>query len=252
MGARSIVFESDGLRIEGHLVEPESYDWAIILCHGIPGGPPDPNDEGYARLARTLAERGYAAMWFDFRGARNSPGDFSIAGWCRDLSAAIDAMWVHVRAPLAVVGSSAGGSTALRVAAERKEIDAVATFAAVGAFGLQSEEDARAVVNRFRNIGIIRDPAFPRDLDGWAKEFSDVAPLAAVRKIAPRPLLIVHGDADDVVPYAQAEMLFEKAGEPKELVRIPGGGHQLRKDPRAVDALVDWLSNRSERPSRPD
>jgi fermentation-respiration switch protein FrsA (DUF1100 family) len=58
----------------------------------------------------------------------------------------------------------------------------------------------------------------------------------------------MHGDADAVVPYHHAERLFTLAGEPKELVRIPGGAHQLRRDPRALEALTDWLDRRLARP----
>ena len=96
-------------------------------------------------------------------------------------------------------------------------------------------------LQRFRNVGLIRDPSFPPDVAAWAQEFETHGAEKHVAAIAPRPVLLIHGDADDVVPYVHAERLFEVASEPKELVRIPGGAHQLRRDPRAVDALSDWL-----------
>jgi fermentation-respiration switch protein FrsA (DUF1100 family) len=250
MRARTLTFDSDGLTFEAGYVEPDSPSWTALLVHGIPGGRPAPDDRGYEGLAHALAARGIAAMWTDLRGVRSAPGDFSMSGWCRDLGAAIDAISSSLRAPLVLIGSSAGGAAVLRVAASRPDVAAVATLAAVADFGFEGE-GADAVIHRFRNLGIIRDPAFPSDPAAWAREFVEIAPLDAVAGIAPGPVLIVHGDADDVVPYAHAEMLFEKAGEPKELVRISGGGHQLRKDPRAVDAVVDWLE-RWNRPTRPD
>lgn len=50
----------------------------------------------------------------------------------------------------------------------------------------------------------------------------------AVKRIADvhAPVLIVHGDADTVVPIRYAKALFEAARDPKEAAFIPGGGHE--------------------------
>jgi fermentation-respiration switch protein FrsA (DUF1100 family) len=39
------------------------------------------------------------------------------------------------------------------------------------------------------------------------------------------PLLLLHGDADEVVPFRHGKAIFAAAAEPKTLVRIPGGRH---------------------------
>jgi fermentation-respiration switch protein FrsA (DUF1100 family) len=49
--------------------------------------------------------------------------------------------------------------------------------------------------------------------------------VLAVGRLAPRPLFIIHGDADSLVPVHHAQMLYEAAGEPKELWRLPGVDH---------------------------
>jgi alpha-beta hydrolase superfamily lysophospholipase len=245
---RDIAFRPDGLPLRGHAIVPDDPSLLIALCHGIPGSVPrDPADEGYEGFARALVERGYAALWFDFRGVRGSPGEFSIAGWVRDLDAAMDALDADAEIggiPRAIVGSSAGGAVAIAVAARREDVVAVATLAAPASFtfgGLM--KDPKHVLQIFRNTGIIHDPAFPPDVDAWWREFAECAPEETIGKIAPRPVLLVHGDSDDVVGYPHAERLFIAAGEPKELVRIPHGGHQLRRDPRAIDVLADWFQN---------
>jgi alpha-beta hydrolase superfamily lysophospholipase len=219
-----------------------------VLCHGIPGSAPrDVDDEGYAGFARDLASRGFAAFWVNFRGVRGSPGEFSMGGWMRDLESAADALEADAEIgaiPRVVVGSSAGGAVAIATAARREDIVAVATLGTYASFsfgGLMSEP--RRLVQTLRNVGIIHDPAFPPDLDAWWAEFADHAPEELIGKIAPRPVLVMHGDSDDVVAYPHAERLFIGAGEPKELVRIPHGRHQLRRDDRAVDALADWLGH---------
>jgi fermentation-respiration switch protein FrsA (DUF1100 family) len=72
----------------------------------------------------------------------------------------------------------------------------------------------------------------------------DVAPDRVVtfgQRIAPVPILIVHGTDDSVVPYHHGRMLFEAAGEPKKLVTVPGGLHIgafARPEPAYRDKLV--------------
>jgi acetyl esterase/lipase len=72
------------------------------------------------------------------------------------------------------------------------------------------------------------------------------SPLAYVRKQNP-PIITIHGDGDDVVPYSQAVRLHEalnKAGVTNELYTIKGGGHgQFKEDDnrRGYDAVWQFL-----------
>jgi len=245
---RRITFRPDGLSLHGNVLVPEDPPLLVVLCHGIPGSAPrEASDEGYAGFARELAGRGFGAFWFDFRGVRGSPGEFSIAGWIRDLDSAVDAIESDAEIggiPRVIVGSSAGGAVAIAVGAQRADIAGVATLGTLASWtfgGLVS--DPGRLLQIFRNTGIVHDPAFPPDLDEWWREFTSNAPEEVIGKISPRPVLIMHGDSDDVVSYPHAERLYIGAGEPKELVRIPHGAHQLRRDPRALDALADWLTH---------
>jgi fermentation-respiration switch protein FrsA (DUF1100 family) len=242
----TLPIRSGHLLLEGHLVLPANARALVVLLHGIPGGgPPDPPELGYPGFAESFRERGYAVLYFNFRGVRGSPGDFSLGGWAADLEAALDAAGAHdVASDLArvVVGSSAGGSVAIRVAARRPDVSAVATLAAPAGYEALGS-DPGPVLARFRNLGIIHDPAFPSDPRAWWQEFTETSPEEHAARISPRPLLVVHGEEDEVVPYPHAERIYAAAREPKELVRIPGGAHQLRRDPRAVDAVLDWLDH---------
>jgi uncharacterized protein len=58
-------------------------------------------------------------------------------------------------------------------------------------------------------------------------QFRSIDFIEAVRA----PLFVVHGDSDGVVPVAQGRALFEAAGEPKEMMIIPGGSHGLPLTP---------------------
>ena len=68
-----------------------------------------------------------------------------------------------------------------------------------------------------------------------------ISPLHWIEKISPRPLLLVHGDADKVVLVEQAYELYQKAKEPKELVIIPDAKHKLRLEEKAMDTVLHWL-----------
>jgi fermentation-respiration switch protein FrsA (DUF1100 family) len=50
-------------------------------------------------------------------------------------------------------------------------------------------------------------------------------PRDDIMKIAPIPVLIIHGTADPVVPYHHAQVLYAAAREPKTLWTIPDAGH---------------------------
>jgi pimeloyl-ACP methyl ester carboxylesterase len=63
------------------------------------------------------------------------------------------------------------------------------------------------------------------------------------------PQLLVHGDADDVVPISIARGYAERAGaagDPCELVELPGVGHDEHLDPdgEAWGAVIAWLERR--------
>ena len=51
------------------------------------------------------------------------------------------------------------------------------------------------------------------------------SPKYNIPKISPRPILLIHGRYDNLVPAAQAKLLYKRAGEPKELWLVPGAKH---------------------------
>ena len=71
-------------------------------------------------------------------------------------------------------------------------------------------------------------------------EIRDVRAVTAIRSVAPRPALIMHGSEDDTVPVYDARVLADAHGS-ADLRIIEGGAHQLRHDPRAVAVLLGWL-----------
>jgi putative redox protein len=243
-------FTSGGLRLACHIAHPSGRPPqsapAVVMCHGFPTGPLDARQSAgtFPELMDRIAnELSCVAMTFTFRGCGQSAGDFSLQGWVDDLRAAID----HVEAEagtdgLCLVGTNTGGSIAVCVAAEDARVRGVAMLGARADF-----DDWAAQPRRFlehaRDIGAIRHPAFPASFESWAREFRRFRPLQAARRLAPRPLLVLHGDEDPYVPVRDARQFGDAHGQ-AELRILLGAGHRLRHDPRAIAVLLGWLDRR--------
>lgn len=223
----------------------------LVLCHGFPVGPLDARQSAgtFPELIDRIAnELGWAAMTFTFRGCGKSQGNFSLEGWVADLRAAIDHL-VDAAQPDGVwlVGTSTGGSLSVVVGADDRRVRGVAALSARRDFDDWASQ-TRKFLDHAREIGAIRDPGFPRNYDAWCKELRMFRPLDAARRLAPRPLLVLHGDDDDTVPESDARQLAAAHGS-AELRVISGAGHRLRHDPRAVAILIGWLDRQRNRPS---
>lgn len=60
------------------------------------------------------------------------------------------------------------------------------------------------------------------------------------------PLLIVHGEADEVIPVAMGRALYHMAVAPKELVTVPGAGHSDHGLFGSYDAIQAWIERLRE------
>ena len=240
--------EVDGIAIVGQSFLPdEDFGYPpVCLCHGVPSGnPPEPGDGGYPELAERICSQNYPVFIFNFRGAGDSGGNLDIPGWTRDLQAVADYILSldTVRSErLYLVGFSAGAATSVYVASKDSRISGVAACACPADFSLFLERgDPQSIVDRYREIGAIRDADFPESAEAWLNGFVPITPADHIAGIAPRPLLVIHGSEDDVVPVNHTHRLFERAGEPKQLVIVEGAGHRLRREPEVIKALLDWL-----------
>jgi len=243
-------FRSGSLTLQRYLARPAGYEGALpglVMCHGFPIGPLDARQSAGTfpeLIDRVANELGWVAMTFTFRGCGASEGDFSLQGWADDLRAAIDHL-IEETSPSSIwlVGTNTGGSIATCVAAADPRVRGAALLSPRADF-----DDWAAQPRRFlehaREIGAVRTPGFPREFDEWSREFRRFRPKDAARRLAPRPLLVMHGDDDEAVPTADARQLAEAHGA-AELRLISGAGHRLRHDPRAVAILLGWLERQS-------
>ncbi|MDX2544840.1 alpha/beta hydrolase [Streptomyces sp. WI04-05B] len=226
---------------------------AIVVAHGFTGDADRPH---VRRVAEVFAQYG-AVVTFSFRGhgasgGRSTVGDREVL----DLAAAV--RWArelgHTR--VATVGFSMGGSVVLRHAAlygdsGRQEhegrtgaaSDVVVSVSAPARWYYRGTAPMRRVhwlITRpeGRLVGRygLRTRIHHRD---WNPV--PLSPVEAAARIAPRPLLIVHGDRDGYFPVDHPRMLAEAAGDAGELWLEPGMGHaEHAAGEELLRRIADW------------
>jgi uncharacterized protein len=181
----------------------------VIHFHGNFG-----NFSNHFPLVVFLPERGFNLLAFDYQGYGASQGSPSPKRTIEDGLASI--RFVQSRSsgtPVFLLGQSLGGAIATVVAARAPEVRAVileAPFTSYRAMG-------RTVMSRrvWTWPLVALAPFLSRRYD----------PIDAVAAIAPRPLLIIHGEKDAIVPVSMSKKMFAAAREPKTLWTVPEAGH---------------------------
>lgn len=218
----------DGMLLSGWFVpsaEPEPQG-VIVLCHGMMA-----NRGEMLPWAETLWNSGFSLLMFDFRAVAQSEGDKCTAGCFepQDLRGAVD--YIESRPdcaslPIGVFGFSMGGATAIMAAAEDLRFQAIATH---GAYATLNGAIRQRCKHHFGPFAPIAERIMMSlgDRKQWfAASPSTVVPLNAVSRLASRPLLILHGERDPIIPAIHAHTLFAAATGPKQLHLMPRSHHK--------------------------
>lgn len=244
VGRREVSFlNGRGQNLAGVFCRPGGRsERAVVMCHGFTGSR---LGGGSPELAGELARRGWASLAFDFAGCGDSEGDFAditLSGQVADLTAAVDWCVAGGVRRLVTLGRSFGGSTVVCQAALDRRVDGVVTFAAVARL---AELFTGFAGRRVETAGDPEEPVHLPEATVKRKFFVDLARwdvLACAGLLAPRPLLVLHGTDDGVVPPADAELLYRSAGEPREKVLVPGADHQFTRGlDDARRSFLAWL-----------
>jgi alpha/beta superfamily hydrolase len=74
---------------------------------------------------------------------------------------------------------------------------------------------------------------------------SQLAGAQMVGELAPKPLLLIHGTADTVLPDQCSRMLYERAGEPRMLKLFEGADHRLNgRGDELLTLVQEWIESR--------
>jgi len=217
---------------------------AVIICHGIPGSKPDPGDHGYLPMVEQIVAHDYICVLFNFGGCGESSGSIDMRAWYEDLFAVYDLVYNTPGIdPYSIhgVGFSAGGAIAAKLASLDHQFKSLLLMATPADLAEILPEDPVVLREHFRELGLIQDADFPKNVNAWYRGFQELKPVKWLPFIAPRPVGIVHGEDDGVVPVAHAYKLFQAAFTPKKITLLEGAPHQLRRDPRTTPLIIDWL-----------
>jgi fermentation-respiration switch protein FrsA (DUF1100 family) len=211
----------DGLRLSAWWLPQERPRGVVIGCHGHGGRKDD-----LLGIGTNMWRAGYGVLLFDFRGRGESDPwpQTLISREVDDLRAAV--AYAHGRAPrsrIGVVGFSMGAAVALLAAAQEPAVAAVVADSSFTSGRDVVGHAVRSVLRVPPEILVLAADEVVHRRHGY--RFSHARPLDVVGALAPRPLLIIHGESDTVVPVEHAHRLYLAAREPRELWVVPGVEH---------------------------
>jgi len=215
------VESSTGAKLAGRFF-PGRTEATVILLHGYGG-----NQDEMLPVASTLHDGGYSVFSFDQRGCGRSTGEVTFgASEQDDLRSVVD--YLVTRADvnserIGALGFSMGGATTLMAAADDQRVKAVVADSSWSEAKNWLRPSVKASFlhprDRFSALSLkLAELRGGFDLD-------DLRPVDVISKLSPRPVLLVHAGADQVVPPAEGERNFEAARKPKELVLVAGAAH---------------------------
>lgn len=222
----------DGIELGGWIVSKQGRLHAsggqrhvIVFCSGMFGSIDRDVD-----LVRPFIDTGFDVLQFDWRahglsdGLRGSLGVKEI----EDLRGAIDFLQSMGVRQIGLLGFSMGGAVALRLAAEDTRIGCVVADSALvsAESAIAGEMAGRAwplTAALFRPIAWL----IARLVElRTGVRLAQANPCPAAGRISPRPVLLIYGERDSLVPTGEIELLYNQCGKPRALWRVSGAGHR--------------------------
>jgi uncharacterized protein len=202
----------------------------VLFCHGNAGNVGD-------RIAHAalLSATGFDVLLFDYRGYGQSTGKPNEEGTYSDARAALASLRDQPEtdaARILYLGDSLCGAVALALALESPPAGLV----------LQS------TFTSIRAAGRVHYPFIPAPL------IPDAYPSLRLIRGLEAPLLVLHGERDEVVPVSHGRALFDAAPDPKRIEVFQGLGHDdivplARED--YAESIASWARGALRRPAQP-
>jgi len=216
----------------------------VVAVHGA-----GRDRRAFLRHSEVLVRNGFSVLLFDF--SEHGASDGSDRGFSfgvrehRDVVAAVDFVYERV-APTKVVllGTSAGGASCI-LAAEKMGAERVHAVVAENPFSRPGMLYVHHLKDLLSNYLSQNTHQVGRRILFWCfarvlllrigSRLTDYGPLDAVKRIN-CPLLVMHSNADEIVPVEHSEEIFDKAVEPKEFWRVERSDHCALYD----DHPAEW------------
>jgi fermentation-respiration switch protein FrsA (DUF1100 family) len=194
----------DNLKLTAWYTPPRN-GAVIQVAHGYGASRP----EHYHAL---FASHGYGVVAWDFRAHGSSEGEFTSLGYYEtlDVKAALDFALAQPGVEhIGAWGGSMGAVTMIRATAQYPEIEALVADSPF--VTLEEEMALRVPFPILRSL--IR--FFAERTAGVT--VASVRPIDDITRISPRPVFLIQGMDDGMVPLDSAERLFDASGEPRQL-----------------------------------
>lgn len=213
-------------------------DALVILGHGVTGNKDRPL---LVALADGLSELGWPCLRLSFSGNGDSEGKFEdccITKEVGDLQAVLDVVPDNVS--VAYAGHSMGGAAGVLTAARDLRIRALVSLAGM-------THTAAFVEREFSDVtpdqGVMwEDENCPLSRT-YVDDLKSIDSTLSAAEAVTQPWLLIHGDADDVVPVQDSREAFTAATCEKRLLEVPGAGHSFDEEtyPQIIAAVDEWL-----------
>lgn len=227
--AEAVEFEAtDGTPIAGWFIAPLTPDLpVVVVAHGLGA-----NSGNQLLVARRMVDAGLGVLAIDLRAHGRSAGQLASFG-IRERHDVLGAVrWLRMRAdvagPVGVVGISQGGAAALAAAAtDSAEGRAIAAVAVVSTYGDLGRLMQELSYRQFPGpLGwLVRQVGFPLAELHSGVPLRRFRPADAADRLWPRPLLVVHGTADELIPASEGRRLFRDATLPKQALWLANANH---------------------------
>jgi alpha-beta hydrolase superfamily lysophospholipase len=217
---------ADDVRLHGWFLPQPGRRRVIIVMHGYRG-----HKAQLLGISSYLWRAGFNVLLFDFRGRGTSDrANISMGLWEQeDLKAALDVVDQQVpRAAIGLLGYSMGGVVAL-MGGDDPRVGAIAVDSAFASQRTMLEHVARQESRQYLR-GWFDGRVFLSAVEWWHRRwgkppFSAIAPEAVMPQLTDKPVLVIHGSQDALVPREHAERLISIAPEKHEAWFVKGAHH---------------------------
>jgi uncharacterized protein len=219
------IHSSTGVTLSGRFF-PGTNGATVVLSHGYGG-----DQDEMLPVANALHAAGFNVMTYDERG--RSGAEITLGALeSMDLRSVIDVVSRHAGVnanEIGELGFSMGGATTILEAAGDRRVKAVVDDA-----GWSRVEDwtrprlSDALLHPTSMFSPLALKLF--ELRTGA-DFGSIRPEDFIGRISPRPILIIHGEADNDVPPLASRVNYARAKAPRTLWMVPGEGHEATVSP---------------------
>jgi uncharacterized protein len=177
-------------------------------------------------IASALYKQNYDVLTFDFRAHGESGGErYSLGAWeTRDVAGALNYLKGRGVQQVGTIAFSMGAATELLAAPDHPEMKALVSDSAYADLGalMDVQLPKNSNLPGFFNPGILLMVRLLYGID-----VPGTRPVESMARLGDRPLFIIHGDKDDLVPVSQAYDLQKAAAADKNMSMwiVPGAGH---------------------------